>query len=87
VDRILTILRYKSLTPSEYIYTIQSALHAKLRYYLAVVPLTDKKLDAIDARIAQVLKTRMHMATSVSSPLLFLPETEYGANLPSIRDT
>ena len=87
VDRVLTILRYKSLTPSEYIYTIQSVLHAKLRYYLAVVPLTDKELDAIDARIAQVLKTRMHMATSVSSPLLFLPETEYGANLPSIRDT
>ena len=27
------------------------------------------------------------MATSVSSPLLFLPESDYGANLPSIRDT
>ena len=87
VDRILTILRHKSLTPAEYKYTIQSVLHAKLRYYLAVVPLTDKELDGIDARIAQILKTRMHMATSVSSPLLFLPESEFGASLPSIRDT
>jgi hypothetical protein len=29
----------------------------------------------------------MHMATSCSSPLLFLPDTEYGTELPSIKDT
>ena len=86
-DKILSILQHKSLTPNEFKYTIQSVLHSKLRYYLAVVPLTDKELDKIDANIATILKKRMHMASTVSSPLLFLPESDYGAELKSIKDT
>ena len=87
VTKILTILRHKSLSPEEFKYTIQSVLHSKLRYYLAVVPLLDTELDDIDRRIAHIMKKRMHMATSCSSPLLFLPEAEYGTDLPSIKDT
>jgi hypothetical protein len=51
------------------------------------VPLTDQELDKVDANIATILKKRMHMAPTVSSPLPFLPETEYGAELKSIKDT
>ena len=87
VTKILSILRHKTLSPEEYKYTIQSVLHSKLRYYLAVVPLLDSELDDIDRRIAHIMKKRMHLAQSCSSPLLFLPETEYGGELPSIKDT
>jgi hypothetical protein len=86
-DKILTILRHKSLTPTEYKYVIQSILHSKLRYYLTVVPLTNAELDLMDAKIANVMKRRMKMASSCSSPLLFLPESDFGAELPSIKDT
>jgi hypothetical protein len=58
-----------------------------MRYYLTVVPMTDTELDAIDNKIASIMKKRMHMASSCSSSLLFLPEADYGAELPSIRDT
>ena len=87
VTKLLTILRHKTLSPEEFKYTIQSVLHSKLRYYLAVVPLLDSELDDIDRRIAHIMKKRMHMAQSCSSPLIFLPDTEYGASLPSIKDT
>ena len=70
-EKILTILRNKSLTPTEYKYVIQSVVHSKLRYYLTVVPMTDKELDSMDAKIANVMKKRMKMAASCSSPLLF----------------
>jgi hypothetical protein len=86
VTKLLTILRHKTLSPEEFKYTIQSVLHSKLRYYLAVVPLLDSELDDIDRRIAHIMKKRMHMAQSCSSPLIFLPDTEYGASLPSIKD-
>ena len=86
VNKILTILRHKTLTPEEYKYTIRSVLHSKLRYYLSVVPLLDTELDDIDTRIARILKTRIRMASSCSSHLLFLPDSEYGADLPSIKD-
>jgi hypothetical protein len=86
-DKILTILRHKSLTPTEYKYVIQSVLHSKLRYYLTVVPLTNAELDQMYTKIANVMKRRMKMASSCSSPLLFLPESDFGAELPSIKDT
>ena len=86
VNKILTILRHKTLTPEEYKYTVRAVLHSKLRYYLSVVPLLDTELDDIDTRIARILKTRMRMASSCSSHLLFLPDSEYGADLPSIKD-
>jgi hypothetical protein len=66
---------------------VRSVLHAKLRCYLAVVPLLDTELDDIDSHIAHIMKKRMHMAGSCSSPLMFLPDPEYGAELPSIKDT
>jgi hypothetical protein len=84
VNRLLTILRHKTFTPTEYRYIIQSVLHSKMRYYLTVVPMTDTELDSIDNKIASIMKKRMHMASSCSSPLLFLPEADYGAELPSI---
>ena len=87
VNRLLTILRHKTFTPTEYRYIIQSVLHSKMRYYLTVVPMTDTELDSIDNKIASIMKKRMHMASSCSSPLLFLPEADYGAELPSIKDT
>jgi hypothetical protein len=87
VTKLLSILRHKIISPEEFKYTIQSVLHSKLRYYLAVVPLLDSELDDIDRRIAHIMKKRMHMATSCSSPLLFLPDTQYGMDLPSIKDT
>jgi hypothetical protein len=40
----------------------------------------------MDAKIANVMKKRMKMAASCSSPLLFLPESDFGAELPSIKD-
>ena len=86
VTKLLTILRHKTMSSEEYKYTVRSVLHAKLRYYLAVVPLLDSELDDIDSRIAQIMKKRMHMASSCSSPLIFLPDSEYGAELPSIKD-
>jgi hypothetical protein len=49
--------------------------------------MTDTELDSIDNKIASIMKKRMHMASSCSSPLLFLPEADYGAELPSIKDT
>jgi hypothetical protein len=87
VTKLLTILRLKTLSPAEYKYTVQSVIHSKLRYYLAVVPLLDSELEEIDRKIAHIMKKRMHMASSCSSPLLFLPDSEYGAELPSIKDT
>ena len=87
VTKLLTILRLKTLSPAEYKYTVQSVIHSKLRYYLAVVPLLDSELEEIDRKIAHIMKKRMHMASSCSSPLLFLPDNEYGAELPSIKDT
>ena len=87
VSKILTILNHKKLSPAEFKYTVQSVLHSKLRYYLAVVPMLDTELDDIDARIARIMKKRMRMASSCSSPLLFMPDSEYGAELPSIKDT
>ena len=87
VTKLLTILRHKTMSSEEYKYTVRSVLHAKLRYYLAVVPLLDSELDDIDTRIAHIMKKRMNMASSCSSPLIFLPDSEYGAELPSIKDT
>ena len=87
MTKLLSTLRHRTLSPEEFKYTIYSVLHSKLRYYLAVVPLLDSELDDIDKRIAHIMKKRMHMATSCSSPLLFLPDTEYGMELPSVKDT
>jgi len=87
VTKLLTILRLKTLSPSEFKYTVQSVIHSKLRYYLAVVPLLDSELETIDRKIAHIMKKRMHLAASCSSPLIFLPDSEYGAELPSIKDT
>ena len=42
------------MSAEEYKYTVRSVLHAKLRYYLAVVPLLDSELDDIDTRIANI---------------------------------
>ena len=74
------------MTPGELKYTIQSVLHSKLRYYLAIVPLLDSELDTIDALVASIMKKRMKLASSCSPPLLFLPDSEYGAELSSIKD-
>ena len=87
VTKLLTILRLKTLSPSEFKYTVQAVIHSKLRYYLAVVPLLDSELETIDRKIAHIMKKRMHLAASCSSPLIFLPDSEYGAELPSIKDT
>ena len=87
VTKITTILSHKNMTPGEFKYTIQSVLHSKLRYYLSIVPLLDTELDAIDARVACIMKKRMRMASSCSSPLLFLPDSEFGSELASIKDT
>ena len=86
VQRILTILKHKQLTISQFQYTIRSVLHAKLRYLLLVVPMTDKELDNIDNDIASVFKARMKLARSSSSPLLFMSHDGVGAGLPSVRD-
>jgi hypothetical protein len=79
VSKIQTILNHKNLSPAEFKCTIQAVLHSKLRYYLAVVSMLDTELDDIDSRIARIMKKHMHMASSCSSPLLFLPDSEYGA--------
>jgi hypothetical protein len=86
VTKLTTILTHKIMTPGEFKYTIQSVLHSKLRYYLSIVPLLDTELDVIDARVANIMKKRMRMATSCLSPLLFLPHSEYGSELASIKD-
>ena len=59
---------------------------AKLRYVLLIVPMTDCELDAIDNQIAAVFKTRMRLARSLSSPLLFMNTRDMGAGLSSVRD-
>ena len=86
VQRILTIIRHKQLTISQFQYTIRSVLHAKLRYLLLVVPMTDTELDDIDNDIAAVFKKRLRLARSSSSPLLFMSHDGVGAGLPSVRD-
>ena len=60
---------------------------SKLRYYLTVVPLTNRKLDHIDAQITAVLKRNIGAAISTSSPLLHMDaSTSTGLSFPSIRD-
>jgi hypothetical protein len=39
---------------------------AKMRYYLTVVPMTNKELDAIDAKITAALKHNIGTAISTS---------------------
>jgi hypothetical protein len=84
---LLGILRYKSLSIKEYKYVTQSILMAKMRYYLTVVPMTNKELHTIDAQITFVLKHNLGTATSTSSPLFNMDSTTtHGLSFPSIRD-
>ena len=72
VKILLGILRHKKLSIKEYRYIVQSVLMSKLRYYLTVVPMTNRELDHIDARITAVLKHDIGAAISTSSPLLHM---------------
>ena len=81
------ILRYKALSIKEYRYVTQSVLMSKMRYYLTVVPMTNKELDIIDAKITSVLKHNIGTAVSTSSPLFHMDaECTHGLSFPSIRD-
>ena len=87
VKILLGILRHKKLSIKEYRYIVQSVLMSKLRYYLTVVPMTNRELDHIDAQITAVLKHNIGVATSTSSPLLHMDAaTSTGLSFPSIRD-
>ena len=58
-----------------------------MRYYLTVVPLTNKELDTIDAQITSILKHNLGAATSTSSPLFHMDSTTTpGLSFPSIWD-
>jgi hypothetical protein len=83
VRTLLGILRYKKLSIKEYKYVTQSVLMAKMRYYLTVVPMTNKELDTIDAQITSVLKHNLGTATSTSSPLFHMDSTTtHGLSFP-----
>jgi hypothetical protein len=87
VRTLLGILRYKSLSIKEYKYVTQSVLMAKMRYYLTLFPMTNKRLDTIDAQITSILKHNLSTATSTSSPLFHMDSTTtHGLSFPSIRD-
>jgi hypothetical protein len=87
VKILLGILRHKKLSIKEYCYIVQSVLISKLRYYLTVVPMTNRELDHIDAQIIAVLKRNIGAAISTSSPLLHMDaSTSTGLSFPSIRD-
>jgi hypothetical protein len=59
-----------------------------MRYYLTVVPMTNKELDTIDAQITSVLKHNLGTATSTSSPLFQMDSitTTHCLSFSSIRD-
>ena len=87
IHTLLGILRYKTLSIKEYRYVTQSVLMSKMRYYLTVVPMTNKELDIIDAKITSVLKHNIGTAVSTSSPLFHMDaECSHGLSFPSIRD-
>ena len=87
VKILLGILRHKKLSIKEYHYIVQSVLMSKLRYYLTVVPMTNRELDHTDAQITAVLKHNIGVETSTSSPLLHMDaSTSTGLSFPSIRD-
>ena len=87
VKILVGILRHKKLSIKEYRYIVQSVLMSKLRYYLTVVPMTNRELDHIDAQITAVLKRNIGTAISTSSPLLHMDaSTSTGLSFPSIRD-
>jgi len=79
IHTLLGILRYKTLSIKEYRYVTQSVLMSKMRYYLTVVPMTNKELDIIDAKITAVLKHSIGTAVSTSSYLL--PTVPYGRKI------
>ena len=87
VRTLLGILKHKNLSIKEYKYVTQSVLMAKMRYYLTVVPMTNRELDTIDAQITSILKHNLGTATSTSSPLFHMDSTTtHGLSFPSIRD-
>jgi hypothetical protein len=87
VNILLGILRHKKLSIKEYRYIVQSVLMSKIRYYLTVVPMTNRELDHIDAQIKDVLKRNIGAAISTSSRLLHMDaSTSTGLSFPSITD-
>ena len=85
IHSILNVLQYKKLDWKEYRYIIQAVVESKAMYYLNVTPLTDAELLTLDRRIAAQFKRTLKMARSSSSHILYLPESEKGFALPSIK--
>ena len=85
IHSILNVLQYKKLDWKEYRYIIQAVVESKAMYYLNVAPLTDAELFTLDRRIAAQFKRTLKMARSSSSHILYLPESEKGFALPSIK--
>ena len=85
IHSILNVLQYKHLDWKEYRYIIQAVVESKAMYYLNVAPFTDAELLSLDRRIAGQFKRTLRLARSTSSHILYLPESQRGFALPSIK--
>jgi hypothetical protein len=85
IHSILNVLQYKKLDWKEYRYIIQAVVESKAMYYLNVAPFTDAELLSLDRRIAGQFKRTLRLARSTSSHILYLPESQRGFALPSIK--